>query len=190
MLERVQLSGDEEAGCFSQQLLEVGNGRLTTTADGQVKLPFGKAATDITQLMTKVFPNLHLRYQDQDWLSERVILAAKNLAVDDINAKLLEQLPGDPTSYKSIDTVPDPDEVVHYLTEFLNSLAPSGLPPHNLVLKAQGQSLKVVGVNLSQPVFSYGQLYVGCSRVGNPNLYILSENGNTKNVVYQEALQS
>ncbi|XP_014668296.1 PREDICTED: uncharacterized protein LOC106809646 [Priapulus caudatus] len=128
------LSGNEEAGRFSQQLLEVGNGRLTTTADGQVKLQFGKAAADITQLMTKVFPNLHLRYQHQDWLSERAILAPKNLAVDDINAKLLEQLPGDPTSCKSMDTVPDPDQVVHYPTEFLNSLTPSGLPPHNLVL--------------------------------------------------------
>ena len=33
--------------------------------------------------------------------------------------------------------------------------------------KAQGQSLKVVGLNLQSPCFSHGQLYVGCSRVGN-----------------------
>ncbi|XP_014673692.1 PREDICTED: beta-1,4-N-acetylgalactosaminyltransferase bre-4-like [Priapulus caudatus] len=53
-------------------------------------------------------------------------LWSKNLAMDDINSKLLEQLPGDPTSYKLMDTVPDPDQVMHYPTEFLNSLAPSG----------------------------------------------------------------
>ncbi|XP_029644915.1 uncharacterized protein LOC115219015 [Octopus sinensis] len=42
--------------------------------------------------------------------------------------------------------------------------------------KAQGQSLKVVGLNLLQPCFSPGQLYDGCSRVGDEeNLYILSD---------------
>lgn len=56
--------------------------------------------------------------------------------------------------------------------------------------KAQGQSLKVVGLNLLQPCFSHGQLYVGCSRVGDENnLYILSDkHGKTENIVYEEAL--
>ncbi|XP_014676110.1 PREDICTED: uncharacterized protein LOC106816068 [Priapulus caudatus] len=65
----------------------------------------------------------------------------KNLALDNINAKLLEQLPGDSTRYKSMDTVPDPDQVVHYPTEFLNSLAPSGVPRQRLQT-----SLLTVGV--------------------------------------------
>uniref|UniRef100_A0A0L8HYC6 ATP-dependent DNA helicase n=1 Tax=Octopus bimaculoides TaxID=37653 RepID=A0A0L8HYC6_OCTBM len=57
--------------------------------------------------------------------------------------------------------------------------------------KAQGQSLKVVGLNLLQPCFSHGQLYVGCSRVGDEkNLYILSDtHGKTENIVYEEALK-
>ena len=55
--------------------------------------------------------------------------------------------------------------------------------------KSQGQTLKVVGLNLTEPVFSHGQLYVGCSRVGNPNsLFVLVSDGKTKNVVYHEAL--
>jgi len=57
--------------------------------------------------------------------------------------------------------------------------------------KAQGQSLEVVGLNLAEPVFSHGQLYVGCSRVGNPNnLFIYAPQGKTTNVVYHEALQN
>jgi ATP-dependent DNA helicase PIF1 len=56
--------------------------------------------------------------------------------------------------------------------------------------KAQGQSLKVAGINLENPCFSHGQLYVACSRVGNPkHLYIHSPEGKTKNIVYQKALQ-
>lgn len=56
--------------------------------------------------------------------------------------------------------------------------------------KSQGQSLKVVGLNLSKPVFSHGQLYVGLSRVGHPDgLFILAPDKKTKNIVYSEALR-
>ena len=65
------------------------------------------------------------------WLSERAILAPKNNAVDAINDKLLHMLPGESRSYKSVDTVPDPDQVVYYPVEFLNTLQPTGVPPHN-----------------------------------------------------------
>lgn len=56
--------------------------------------------------------------------------------------------------------------------------------------KAQGQTLKIVGLNLEDECFSHGQLYVALSRVGDPNnLYIYAPNGKTKNVVYPMALQ-
>jgi hypothetical protein len=55
--------------------------------------------------------------------------------------------------------------------------------------KAQGQSLKVAGINLETPCFSHGQLYVACSRVGSPhNLYIHCKERKTKNIVYEQAL--
>ena len=55
--------------------------------------------------------------------------------------------------------------------------------------KAQGQTLRIAGLNLTSPCFSHGQLYVGCSRVGSPdNLFILAPNGKTTNIVYPEAL--
>lgn len=56
--------------------------------------------------------------------------------------------------------------------------------------KAQGQSLRVAGLNLENPCFSHGQLYVACSRVGNPEtLYIYTPNQKTKNIVYPLALR-
>ncbi|KIH47189.1 hypothetical protein ANCDUO_22754 [Ancylostoma duodenale] len=57
------------------------------------------------------------------------------------------------------------------------------------IKKAQGQSLRVAGINLETPCFSHGQLYVASSRVGTPkHLHIYAPNGRTKNVVYPNAL--
>lgn len=56
--------------------------------------------------------------------------------------------------------------------------------------KAQGQSLSVAGINLENPCFSHGQLYVACSRVGSAKkLFIFAPKGKSKNIVYPLALQ-
>ena len=59
--------------------------------------------------------------------------------------------------------------------------------------KSQGQTLKIAGVWLRSPVFSHGQLYVACSRVGHPSKlkFALPENSKgAVNVVYHEVLLS
>ncbi|XP_074097687.1 uncharacterized protein LOC141526552 [Cotesia typhae] len=55
--------------------------------------------------------------------------------------------------------------------------------------KAQGQSLKLAGVELQSDCFSHGQFYLACSRVSSSeNLIILQPEKRTKNVVYKEVL--
>ena len=57
--------------------------------------------------------------------------------------------------------------------------------------KAQGQSLELCGLYLYTDCFSHGQLYVACSRVGNPdNLFIYTETWTTKNIVYPQVLKN
>ena len=63
--------------------------------------------------------------------------------------------------------------------------------------KAQGQTLRRVGVYLSQPCFTHGQLYVAASRVGLPEhlrfaVPLDEDTGTfrTRNVVFREALTS
>ena len=56
--------------------------------------------------------------------------------------------------------------------------------------KAQGQSLKYVGVYLPKPVFSHGQLYVAVSRAKSfAGLKVFASTGRcTHNIVYREVL--
>ncbi|GFT18965.1 ATP-dependent DNA helicase, partial [Trichonephila clavipes] len=211
---RVQLQRDASVGNFAKQLMDIGNGRIEIDESTQcITLPAN--------------------------------FSAKNIDVNTINFTIQHGIPIETTTYKSIDTVENQDEVVNYPTEFLNSLDLPGMPPHVLTLKigvpiillrninpprlfnrtrlsvkkmmnnvieatiltgkfkgeyvllpripmiptdmpfefkrlqfpvrlafamtinkAQGQSLQVCGLNLENPCFSHGQLYVACSRVG------------------------
>ncbi|XP_042912285.2 ATP-dependent DNA helicase PIF1-like [Parasteatoda tepidariorum] len=249
----------------------IGNGKIEMDQSTHcITLPenFCHIVKSTDELIAKVFPNLSQNYKNNQWVSERAILAAKNIDVNLINCKIQNEIPDEETTYKSIDTVVNQDESVNYPIEFLNSLDLPGMPPHILSLKigspiillrninpprlcngtrlsvkklmnniieatilngkhqgehelipripmiptdtpfefkrlqfpvrlafamtinkAQGQSLQVCGLNLINPCFSHGQLYVACSRVGKPsNLFVLAPDGKTKNVVYLQAL--
>ncbi|GFX88198.1 ATP-dependent DNA helicase [Trichonephila clavipes] len=228
---RVQLQRDASAGNFAKQLMDIGNGRMEIDESTQcITLPAN--------------------------------FSAKNIDVNTIKFTIQHGIPSETTTYKSIDTVENQDEVVNYPTEFLNSLDLPGMPPHVLTLKigvpiillrnlnpprlcngtmnnvieatiltgkfkgedvllpripmiptdmplefkrlqfpvrlafamtfnkAQGQSLQVCGLNLENPCFSHGQLYVACSRVGKPSdLFVYAPDGKTRNIVYPTALQ-
>jgi ATP-dependent DNA helicase PIF1 len=122
-------------GRFSKQLLDNGDGKVTTDETGCIKLPTDFCTIIDSQdvLIDQIFLNLHRQYTNHEWLAERAILAAKHLEVNELNLKIQHLLPGNLVSYKSIDTVCDATEAV--IQQFLNSLDLPGKPPPNLQLK-------------------------------------------------------
>ena len=264
---RVYTANDDNAHIFADNLLLIGDGKMEKISELDV-IPCGNMVDNIKDLIERIYPDLHINYIINDWLCERSILAQTNDNVRKINNYLLNILPGDSISYKSIDRVLKDEEAVDYPIEFLNSIKLSGLPDHLLTLKigvpimllrnlnppklcngsrlvitnlnkhileariltgaykgtkviipnlpiipteypfnfrrlqfpvkvcfsmtinkAQGQSFKVIGLDLDTECFSHGQLYVGCSRASTEKeLYILAKNGKTKNIVYKEIL--
>ena len=139
---RIHLQQDAAAGKFSEVLLKVGNGAIPANDQDEIQIPqeCGNIVTQPIELLARVYPNL-VEHQKGDsrewmkWLSDRAILAPRNDVVELINTKILQKLDGTLHLAKSVDTVVDQDQVVHYPQEFLHSLQPAGVPPHVLMLK-------------------------------------------------------
>jgi len=134
----VQLQNEASADLFAKQLLDMGNGKMAIDQLTQcITLPddFCRITATADELIAKVFPNLPQNYRNLQWLGARAILAAKNNDVNANNFRIQNKIPGDLTTYKSIDTVTNQDEVVNYSTEFLNSLDLPGMPPQVLSSK-------------------------------------------------------
>jgi hypothetical protein len=136
-------------GRFSKSLLDIGDGKVTTDETRCIKLPIDFCTIINSQdaLIDQIFPNVHRQYTNHEWLAERVILAAKNVDVDELNLKIQHLLPGDLLSYKSIDTVCDTTEAVNYPIEFLNSLDLPEMSPHNLQLKVEFPVILLCNLN-------------------------------------------
>ena len=149
---RVFLQHDETANVFAKQLLDIGNNKVAMdTSTGFITLPtdFCHITDSKEELIQRVFPDIAQKFNNQNWLGERAILAAKNKDVEDLNATIQNFLPGQLVSFKSVDTVMNQDDVVNYPMEFLNSLELPGLPPHNLQLKVG--SVVIMLRNINQP---------------------------------------
>ncbi|XP_039749929.1 ATP-dependent DNA helicase pif1-like [Pararge aegeria] len=91
---------------------------------------------NIQELVNKVYPDIDdISYKTISWFKERAILSLTNEQVDKVNNLILSKIDAPTKMYYSVATVLDLEEAVHFPTEFLNSLNPSGLPPHKMVLK-------------------------------------------------------
>ncbi|CAJ0964530.1 unnamed protein product [Ranitomeya imitator] len=75
--------------------------------------------------------------QRKKQLPIKKILMQLNDDVHTLNNKILSQVQGEHSTYFSIDTIAEEEGVIltDYPLEFLNSLNPSGMPPHELKLK-------------------------------------------------------
>ena len=93
-------------------------------------------------LISAVFNDLENEFNSENndyinYIKDRAILTTKNEDVDNINDQIISIFPGNSQEFLSADSVEDKD-LVHqtlYPVEFLNTLTPSGTPPHKLVLK-------------------------------------------------------
>ncbi|XP_074288893.1 uncharacterized protein LOC141614038 [Silene latifolia] len=90
--------------------------------------------TLIEQLIDTIYPDIQRLNINLSLTTKRAILTPKNDDAQMINSILVSRQEGEPFTYRSFDEATDV-ATEQYPVEFLNTLQPSGLPPHELVLK-------------------------------------------------------
>jgi len=134
--------------------LDIGNEKMAIDESTQfITLPkdFSKITATTDELIHKVFPNITQNFKNHQWLSARAILAVQNNDVNAINFSIQNEILCEATTYKSIDTVINQDEVVNYPTEFLNSLDLPGMSLYVLTLKIGVPKILLRNINPSRP---------------------------------------
>ncbi|XP_074296881.1 uncharacterized protein LOC141627538 [Silene latifolia] len=137
LTENIRARADPE---FSDFLLRLGDGLLQSVESSNVNLPPqlilhpNGTTCPVELLVDSVFPEVKHTSFSPDIFTDRAILTPRNNDVDLINKLLIEKFPGQEYIYKSFDRVID-DSCNVYPSEFLNTLCPPGMTPHELVIK-------------------------------------------------------
>ncbi|KAG7955672.1 hypothetical protein I3843_11G084800 [Carya illinoinensis] len=140
---------------FSEYVLGLGNGMPPITVDETIKIPDGMLVpyeddcTSLDHLIDAVFHDIHEYSINISAMMNRAILKPKNSYVDEINALLIHRFPGELKRYYSFDEVIDVSEQ-SVMEDFLNTLTPNGLPPHELLLKINCSIMLLRNINPSE----------------------------------------
>ena len=142
---RVHASGDQRLEKFDRWTLSLGNGdvELAKIPDEMVvtKIIANSKENTLTEgqameeFIKVIFPNIEVNIRDRNWLDGRAILCTTNKEVAMINETVSSLLPGVQVSYASADELQNTDDLLRFNVEYLNSLTPTGFPPHVLLLK-------------------------------------------------------
>ncbi|XP_074318530.1 uncharacterized protein LOC141655344 [Silene latifolia] len=137
LTENIRARTDPE---FSKFLLKLGNGELQTAESSLVAIPqqLILEPNDDQQpeqtLIDAVFLEISQANFSPGIFNARAILTPRNEDVDSVNSVLIDRFPGEKHIYHSFDSVVDDNSNV-YPAEFLNSLCPASMTPHELTLK-------------------------------------------------------
>ena len=173
---RVQLQGDAGVGEYATLLAQVGSGQLPlcpgTIDHVQVPPAVVSPARSLAELVDRVFPDLAENMVNMEWLEERAILTVLNSDAKAVNDHVIGCAPGRETIYASVDTMADPD-AVPLTAEVLNNIEMSGMPAHELRLKAGAPVLLMR--NLDPPRAVNGTLCVAKTLLENVlELYVVT----------------
>ncbi|XP_042950311.1 uncharacterized protein LOC122282424 [Carya illinoinensis] len=140
---------------FSKYILDLGNGLPPITINECVRIsavmliPYENDAASLDHLVDTVFHNISDYSTNISSMMNRAILTPKNSYVDEINTLLIQRFPGELKQYYSFDETIDASEQA-VMEDFLHTLTPNGLPPHELLLKQNCPIMLLRNINPSE----------------------------------------
>ena len=107
---------------------------------------------NIDELISTIFYNINSNYKDKNYIRDKVILITKNMDVEKINQKILEQILEEIHEFLLADSVENKEAIDQsfYPIEFLNTLISSGMLPHKLILKKEVSIMLLHNLNPSE----------------------------------------
>ncbi|XP_029676945.1 uncharacterized protein LOC115243832 [Formica exsecta] len=148
---------------FAQFLLKLGNGSLNDQLDN-IQIPERCIANTSSDIIKELYGDIiiHKRYKT---IANYVILSARNADVNEINEKVVSLL--DKTTervYTSVDTLEatGDNEDIHeiIMTEYLNSLNPTCLLPHELRLRKYSVVILIRNLSINEGLCNGTRLLV------------------------------
>ena len=130
-------AGNQDLNRFDKWLLDIGNGKFGSVEipDQMLAVKIESEGDAIQKLTDKVFPDLATNIASTNWLHGRAILAATNQQVRIINRAVMRKLHEEPIRLFSADQCTNQTDSGRFTVEYLNTLQPTGFPPHELQLK-------------------------------------------------------
>jgi hypothetical protein len=127
---------------FAVDLLAIGDGvtiqQSATSNEDMAPWEYGHVPENVLdELISKVYTDLNKATSSQgnNYLSERAILAITNTDVALINSKIMMRMPGELTTYWSVDRAASEEDEELFPTEYFNAFYEASLPPHKLCVK-------------------------------------------------------
>ncbi|XP_074358183.1 uncharacterized protein LOC141697605 [Apium graveolens] len=160
----------EKIASFNKWLLQIGDGSMyDIPGQEMIRIPpelyRPTGENPMEDIVNEVYPSLLENYRDPAYLKERAILTPKNETIHELNDFLMSMIPGEARTYLSSDSVcktsinTDNDDLL-YPTEFLNSLRFSGIPNHDIQLKAGTPIMLLRNLNQSRGLCNDTRLIV------------------------------
>ena len=125
---------------FNNWLLQIGNGTLSNDEgldEDLIEIPQDMLSTG--NIVRDIFgESLSIESEvELEDVTTKTILTPRNKDALKLNNEILTLMPGETVIYRSVDSVTTDEEATAdtYPMEFVNSLTPSGMPPHELKLK-------------------------------------------------------
>ena len=125
-----------EVSNFSDFLLRVGEGTEPVKESNMIYLDskYVVRSQTIADLADTIYGDIKDKYNDRDYITSHIMMSPKKETTEHINDYVMSQLPEEAHVLLSVDSV-EPNQAPLYPTEFLNSITPTGLPSHRLLLR-------------------------------------------------------
>ncbi|XP_029658244.1 uncharacterized protein LOC115232481 [Octopus sinensis] len=134
---------------FPKWLLQLGSGFLQSSLDdlSEDAIDIPEACMCNNSMVSNIFDNC-----TAEEMKNRVILFPKTSDCSAVNEEILRRLPPETKTYLSTDSITsdNEEEAQNYPMEFINSLTPSGMPPHHLNLKVGAIIMLLRNLSITQ----------------------------------------